>query len=172
MLFTRLLRSLQRSSQRNQETQRHHQRSHRKPAPPRRPWLPRLEGLEDRVTPSTFTVTNLLDSGPGSLRAAVTAANTHPGADVVTFQHGLHGTITLTSGQLNVTDSVTINGPSAAQLAVSGNNASRVFDISSGVTATLSGLTISHGRATTGGGIDNAGNLTVSNSTLVNNQSA
>src|SRR5262249_35736336 len=128
MLFTRLLRSLQRSSQPNQETRRHHQRRHRKPVPsPRRPWLPRLDAVEARVTPSTFPVTTLLDSGPGSLRAAVTAADTHPGADVVTLQYGLHGTITLTSGQLNVTDSVKINGPSAAQLAVSGNNASRVF---------------------------------------------
>jgi hypothetical protein len=33
----------------------------------------RLEALEDRTVPSTFTVTNLLDTGPGSLRAAVTA---------------------------------------------------------------------------------------------------
>ena len=34
----------------------------------------RVEALDDRCLPSTFTVTNLLDSAPGSLRAAVTAA--------------------------------------------------------------------------------------------------
>src|SRR3954453_14052478 len=49
---------------------------------PQRSFLPRLEVLEDRTVPSTFTVTNLADSGGGSLRAAITAANTNPGADL------------------------------------------------------------------------------------------
>lgn len=44
-----------------------------------------VEQLGDRLVPSTFTVHNLADSGPGSLRAAITAANTKPGADVIAF---------------------------------------------------------------------------------------
>ena len=44
----------------------------------RRP-RPALEALEGRALPSTFTVMNLADSGPGSLRAAITSANTTPG---------------------------------------------------------------------------------------------
>jgi hypothetical protein len=47
--------------------------------------------LEDRTLPSTFTVLNLNDSGPGSLRAAIAS-----GDDTIAFANGLHGTITLT----------------------------------------------------------------------------
>src|SRR5262249_45368581 len=61
-------------------------------------------------------------------------------------------------------------GPGAGQLAVSGNGTSRVFQIGSGVTAFLDGLTISRGQAGDGGGIYNAGTLTVSHSTLSDNQ--
>ena len=50
---------------------------------------------------------------------------------------------------------MTINGPGANMLAVDGNHASRVFQISSGKTVTISGLTITNGSANPGGGIDN-----------------
>src|SRR6516165_9792086 len=40
-----------------------------------RHFRPLLESLEDRMLPSTFLVTNFNDSGPGSLRAAITAVN-------------------------------------------------------------------------------------------------
>jgi hypothetical protein len=111
----------------------------------RRRFLPRLEALEDRALPSTFTVVNLADSGPGSLRRAVLDANSHPGADVIDF--AVTGTITLTSGQLTISDNVTINGSGADQLTISGNDASRVFLIDSGSVVAMSGLTIAHGRA-------------------------
>src|SRR5262249_49589942 len=120
-------------------------------------FVPRLDVLEDRTLPSTFTVLNLADSDPGSLRAAILAANTNPGADVIDFAPAARdGTITLTSGQLGITDDLTIDGPGADRLAVSGNDASRVFRIGSGVTAAIADLTITHGRADNGGGIWNA----------------
>src|SRR5437899_1079279 len=89
-----------------------HHRRPRRTVTPRRSFVPHLEPLEDRTVPSTFTVTNLLDSGTGSLRAAIVAANTHPGADVIQFAGGLTGTITLTStnGELKITDTLTIDG--------------------------------------------------------------
>src|SRR5579859_2565387 len=80
-----------------------------------------VERLEDRTVPSTFTVQNLADSGPGSLRAAVTAANAHPGADVIAFTPGLRGTVALTSGELGITDALRVDGPGANNLAVSGS---------------------------------------------------
>src|SRR5262245_51539888 len=55
-----------------------------------------VERLEDRTVPSAYVVGNVADSGPGSLRAAITDANTNPGADVVTFAPSLRGTVTLT----------------------------------------------------------------------------
>ena len=63
--------------------------------------------LEDRLTPSTFTVTNLLDSGPGSLRSAIGQANL-AGQGVVNFQRGLSGTITL-ANELPITSNLRID---------------------------------------------------------------
>jgi hypothetical protein len=50
------------------------QPAHR-PAGQRRCFVPRLLVLEDRTVPSTFLVSNLADSGDGSLRQAVLDAN-------------------------------------------------------------------------------------------------
>ena len=109
------------------------------------------------MTPSTFLVTNLDDSGPGSLRAAVLAANAHPGADTIRFAPAARdGTIPLTSGQLNISDDLTIDGPGQNRLTVSGSNASRVFRASGIATdVTLRDLTITGGSVTgaNGGGI-------------------
>src|SRR5262249_26675677 len=125
----------------------------RRPPVPR--FVPRVLALEDRTLPSVFTVANLDDSGLGSLRQAVLDANAQPGIDLIDFASGLQGTIALTSGQLDITDSLLVTGPGAQQLAVSGTDASRVFEISKGVTAVLDGLTITHGQAEDGGGIYN-----------------
>jgi hypothetical protein len=62
-------------------------------APHRRPgFRPRLESLEDRSAPATFTVLNLADNGNDSLRAAVAATNANPGADMIEFAEVLNGT--------------------------------------------------------------------------------
>jgi hypothetical protein len=124
-----------------------------------------LELLENRCVPST--VTNLNDSGPGSLRDAI--AVTPPGG-TVDFQAGLSGTIRLTSGQLAIANDVAIAGPGATVISVSGNGASRVFAIY-GITAGISGLTITAGLVTNdnGGGILNAGTLTLTNCTVSGN---
>src|SRR5262245_28333186 len=103
---------------------------------------------------AVFNVTNLNDNGAGSLRQALIDANTAAGADTVTFQAGLTGTITLTTGQLSIYDSVDVQGPGAAVLTVSGNNASRVFYLYNGsalIDVTISGLTITQGNANIGG---------------------
>ena len=127
--------------------------------------------LEDRSTPSTFSIGNLADSGTGSLRQAVVDANANPGPDVIAFAPGLRGTIVLTGGQLDVTDDLQIEGPGAGRLAVSGNDASRVFQIGGGVAAGIAGLTVTHGWAVgRGGGILNAGTLTVSDAILSDNR--
>ncbi|MFL5244964.1 MAG: hypothetical protein ACJ8FY_22915 [Gemmataceae bacterium] len=137
---------------------------------------PRLEMLEDRTVPSTFKVTNGLDSGPGSLRQAVLDANAAAGADTIVFNKSVHG-ITLTTGELAITDDVAIQGPGYRQLSISGNNTSRIFDITSG-SVSLSGLTIAQGRADknaanlqgVGGGILNEGSLTLTDVALTNNR--
>ena len=102
----------------------------------------------------------------GSLRDAI--ATVCP-SGTITFQPGLTGTITLTTGQLEIDKNVTISGPGVSVITVSGNNASRVFHVQTGKTATISNLTIANGKANFGGGIYNLGNLTISNCTFTNN---
>jgi hypothetical protein len=117
-------------------------------------------GFGGSADAATFTVTNLNDAGPGSLRQAVLGANGAAGADLITFQAGLTGTITLTSGQLAVYGSADIEGPGAGVITVSGNDASRVFYLyadSAGEAVTIAGLTIAHGLADEGGGIYDRG---------------
>jgi hypothetical protein len=131
----------------------------------------RVELLEDRMVPTTFMVGNLSDSGEGSLRQAVLDANANPGADLIRFAPSARdGAITLTTGELNITDELQIDGPGADRLAVSGNDASRVFRIGVDVAASIDDLTITRGRAVgQGGGILNAGALTLSRAVLSNN---
>jgi predicted outer membrane repeat protein len=104
---------------------------------------------------NTITITNTNDSGPGSLRQALTSAN-----DGDTIAFAVTGNITLTSGGLLVAKNVTISGPGASQLSVDGNQALLVFGIFPGKTAAISGLGIRNG----GTGIWNEqGTLTISN---------
>jgi hypothetical protein len=141
----------------------------RRKSPAARPrFRPILEGFEQRWVPSTLTVTNNQDSGTGSLRATINAA--HSG-DTIVFDPSLDGkTITLTSGELLIKKNLTISGPGAGQLTISGNNASRVFDVNTSRSqVTLSGLTFENGNGVgggangQGGAIENLGTLTINN---------
>jgi len=70
-----------------------------------------------------------------------------------------------------ITEDLTINGPGANVITVRGNDASRVFEIASGVTVMISDLAIGNGNASgaNGSGILNSGTLTVTNTTQSNN---
>ena len=89
-------------------------------------------------------------------------ANAQPG-DTIVFATSCPSTIILTSGQLVVDTSVSIVGPGARCLTVSGNNASRVFITTvPGTDVGISRMTIANGHATSGGGVQNNGaNLTL-----------
>jgi len=84
----------------------------------------------------TIEVTNLNDSGAGSLRQAVTDATGNNQADTIVFDPALFAsgaqTLTLTTGGLDVAgtgnnDAFTIIGPGSSLLTISGNNSSQIF---------------------------------------------
>ena len=62
--------------------------------------------LPSPATAATHTVTNLADSGPGSLRQTIATASA---SDFITF--ATNGTITLTSGELLIEKNLNIIGP-------------------------------------------------------------
>src|SRR5262249_14442390 len=67
--------------------------------------------------------------------------------DTINFDPRLKGTITLTSGELQLGRGVTIEGPGSANLSISGYHTSRVFEILPGADVTISGLTVTDGVA-------------------------
>jgi serine/threonine protein kinase len=131
----------------------------------------------------------IANDGLVTLREAIIHANWHnmneadpSKSDTITFDPEVFGTpqtIILTDGQLWIADSISIQGPGADRLTISGNQLpDRVFEISdrqsSLIDVTLSGLTIRDGGDGTtsiqGAGIRNSENLTLLNVALVNNR--
>jgi hypothetical protein len=128
-----------------------------------------IAALPAHLLAAVDAVTNLNDDGsPGSLRAVLAAAA--PGDTVDATQ--LSGTITLLSGHLTVAENLSIQGPGANALTVSGNNSSIGFLIS-GATVSITGLTIANGHDTSGVGgggiINNGGVVTVQDCSFTGN---
>lgn len=142
----------------------------------RRPSIrPRLEVLEDRCTPSTFTVSNFKDAGAGSLRQAVINANNRAGPDTVVFKPGLEGTIKLTSGQINITGALFLDGPGANKITIDGNQNGRIFQVfaPSSVKVTLDGLTLFNAKTIAeGSAIQSTANLHVIGMVITGNTAA
>jgi hypothetical protein len=133
--------------------------------PPR--FRPQLETLEGRDVPSTLTVTTSAEFSPAGglgLGDAIQLANS---GDTINFSPSLNGqTITLVNQQLEITKNLTIQGPGAGLLAISGNDGAainpRIFQVDANASVTLSGLTLEDGggaaEAFYGGGVGWSGN--------------
>ena len=126
----------------------------------------------------------LCNDGAGNctLRAAVQQANAWPGPDAILLPAGTY-TLTIAgedsaaaSGDLDISEDLTINGVGAPATIIDGNGAStgdRVFQIPTGVTVVMDGITIQGGQSNSnGGGIANDGVLTISNAVVQNNASS
>lgn len=137
-----------------------------------------------------LVVNTLADSNDGlgscfggncSLRDAILQANadfaSSSNADTITFQENVIGTITLTSSLPEITGPVSISGPGAYLLTVSGANQYAIFTMltPADTIVSISGLTIANGNnsagggLTIGGGANPSGSLTISNCTITDN---
>ncbi|OWK43180.1 beta strand repeat-containing protein [Fimbriiglobus ruber] len=139
---------------------------------------PRLlcEVLEDRATPTIFTVNLLGDAGTstgtttGDLRYCINQINADSSNVDDSIIFALNGTIVLGGSPLEITQTtgtVTIDA-TGFDIAVDGNGASTVFVVDNGVTASFAGVTIQNGNGGNGngGGIDNEGTLTLTDCTV------
>jgi CSLREA domain-containing protein len=114
-----------------------------------------------------------------TLREALNKANATSGPDAIVFAP-FAGTMTITlnnaAGVLTISDSVTIFGPGARLLTISGNQQHTVFTVTAG-TNVISGVTIANGTKSSGsagetnqgGGIFNQATLTLNDCALVAN---
>ncbi len=121
--------------------------------------------------PETVTVQNIEDTGAGSLRKAIGTVCVD---GTINFADTLAGqTITLLSGPLTLGKNVTIDASAAPGLTVSGNNASRVFEVSASTTATVKYINVMNGYGwQLGGGIINNGSLTLDHVNVTDNNMA
>ncbi len=127
------------------------------------------------VTFQVTTTTDAPDASPGdgicadaagqcTLRAAVQEADAQPSGSTITILVPA-GTFPLKLGVLSLTaNTITVQGTGAST--VDGRNASQVFNIGPAASVTLGQLAIIDGNASLGGGIQNAGTLTLTNSTV------
>src|SRR5438445_3914634 len=126
-----------------------------------------LFGAASLCEGTTRTVTNLNDSGSGSLRDTIAASIA---GDTIVFGAGVTGVINLTNGELLIERDLTIIGPGAEALTMKARSNARVFRITT-TTASLSGLTILGGNSGyNGGGISTSASLPLSRRVLSGNR--
>jgi hypothetical protein len=121
------------------------------------------------LSAATLTVTNVNDSGTGSLRDMITQANASAADDTIQFAGGVTGTITLASTLPQIAQAggvCTITGPGRVLLTISGNNLVRIFDTGLAAWLNVSRLTMQNGYAPLTGSDANGGAI-YSRGTLV-----
>ncbi len=134
---------------------------------------PGLLELEERRLLATFPVTSTADdNSPGTLRYEINEANAATGPTTIEFSATVFSTlktIALIGSQLELSNTdglITITGP-AAGVNISAGGLSRVFQVNKGVTASISGLTMTGGKVSgNGGALDNLGTVTLTKCTI------
>ncbi len=150
-----------------------------------------IEDINDLTPGNGLCVAYLIVNPPFvlpfcTLRAAIEEANAYPGIDVIELPAGVFnltltgvGKDTTTTGDLDITDSLTITGKGAERTFIDGKELDRIFHIiGSGTTVTLKKITLINGKISDqtpgypkgGGAIRNEGTLHLENVVLLDHQ--
>jgi hypothetical protein len=116
-------------------------------------------------------VVNTNDTGAGSLRDALTAANADT-TPPVSIKITANGTLTLGSALPSISNDMTVNGPGESKFTIDGAGSFQIFLIQAGTTVTIDGLTATNGSSSSGGAIVSFGNLTLDGTTVSESTSA
>lgn len=114
-------------------------------------WIAALLLFSAPAMAATYTVTNTNDSGSGSLRQAIIDANGDSASDTIVFDSGVDAqAITLTSGEIAISEAVVItgNGVSSTIIDGAGNGDNRIFNVSATGQVTISKLTLRNASLT------------------------
>lgn len=136
------------------------------------------------LLPFTFQVNSTADPGDGvcdgsecTLREAIVAANSMPGANTILVPAGNYtlnvphaGEDNALTGDLDITGDLVIEGDAASTTIIDANELGRIFHIAAHATVKIKNLTMQNGFAGDGGGIFNAGTLHLLNSTVTGNR--
>ena len=124
----------------------------------------------------SYTVTTVSDHNDGcttddcTLREAIAAANESADANTINFSPAVTGVIIAEFFAYQIAQPLTIDGPGARRLAVSGRDLRQVFNVRPSARLIISGLTIEEGRHPgSGGGIENYGDVTLNDCTVASN---
>jgi energy-coupling factor transporter ATP-binding protein EcfA2 len=118
--------------------------------------------------PSPTLVTTLQDNVNGSLRYCI---NNAPSGSTITFAQGLHGPIKLVGSLVFISGrQLTLRGPGADQITISGGNTDSSIRVSRGAKVSISGLSFKNSEMVTDAFLFNEGTLTVTSSIISNNK--
>jgi hypothetical protein len=134
------------------------------------PVAPRLPDAPQAIVADAISVTNTDDAGAGSLRQAIIDA---PDGAAIRFDPAIAGqTIVLSTGTLEIDKTLTIEGPLASGMTISGGFSFQVFHIDNAGNAILRNLSIVNGYNKFGGGLSVEGTAILDHSLVANNEAA
>ena len=122
-------------------------------------------GMLAKVQPASAANLSVCQFGGCSYSSITAAVNAATNGDTITIGYGNYHEHDITIGK-----NITINGTGSSLVTINGDDTSRIFNINTGVTVSISGMTVTHGHVNSGGGgIYNAGSLTLNNVIVTNN---
>ena len=103
----------------------------------------------NNASATIFVVSNTNDTGPGSLRDNINLAIDY---DTITFDGSINGVPVILNSEIEISKVISIYGYSTLNTIIDGNNANRIFNVTSSGNLMMYNLALSHGSSASHGG--------------------